>query len=132
MRKLVNVMICLLVVCFLFGALGGESGSSKVERKYQYLPARQNLWVIDHEKGAIMHFKFPDIEDKPIQRSKKPYLIDRKRFPRNDSRFFLSTSSLSNRLWFVNDKTGEVQTLRYRLDGTFVAEFQLQVGLQFQ
>lgn len=126
-----TVLICgLLAGVCLVSVLGAQLGGSPAQR-YQYLPARQNLWVIDHEKGAIVFFKFPDSQDRPIQRS-KTYFVDRTRFPQGEAHFELSMRSLSSLLWITNKKTGEVQVLRYRRDGTFAAEFRLQAARQFQ
>ncbi len=129
MSKLLSFISGFFLIGLFFSVLGAQWGGVENSR-YQFLPAQQNLWVVDHKKGGIVFFKFPDTEDRSIQRS-KTYSVDRKRFPKNETTFVLSKRSMSSILWIVNDKTGEVQVLRYRRDGTFASEFQLQVARQF-
>ncbi len=134
MRIFVSVLVGMCAVMFLFGALlpqKGEPGSGNGDR-YLFLPARQNLWVVDQEKNAILFFKFPDNEDRPIQRSRRPFAIDRTRFPRDQTQFILSMRNLTSLLWISNTRTGAVQVIRYGRDGTFDAEFYLPAGQQFQ
>jgi len=134
MRRAVSFFVLGTVVVFLFGALGGDMSAgdrSAAESRFLFLPARQNLWVVDRVKGSVIFFKFPDNEDRPIQRSRS-FQIDRTRFPRGKTRFVLSMRNLTSIMWIVNEESGDVQVLRYRRDGTFDADFRLQVADQFQ
>ncbi len=132
MKRIVAVVAVVAVVGLVVQLLVGANWSEQTAKdKFLYLPARQNLWVVDREKGAIVFFKFPDTEERPIQRS-KTYFVDQERFPPNHTEFILSTRSLSSILWISNTKTGEVQVLRYRRDGTFASEFQLQAARHFE
>jgi hypothetical protein len=137
MRIAVSLLVGAGAVLFLFGALAPEPGATGASGlaagdRYLFLPARQNLWVVDQKKDAIMFFKFPDNEDRPIQRSRRSFPIDRSRFPREHTRFLLSMRNLTSLLWIVNGQTGEVQVIRYGRDGTFDAEFHLPAGQQFE
>ena len=134
MRSILGVALCLGAVVFLFGALAPETaitGGGEASGRFLFLPARDNLWVVDQTKGALVFFKFPDNQDRPIQRS-RTFSLDRTRFPADKTHFFTSMRNLTSLLWIANVETGEVQVIRYRRDGTFDTEFQLMAGQQFQ
>jgi 6-phosphogluconolactonase (cycloisomerase 2 family) len=130
MRGAVAMIVGGVMAGMLLGALAPERDASG-DKRYEFLPARQHLWVIDKERGEVVFFKFPDTETRPIQRS-KTYVVDRKRFPREETQFILSTRELSSVLWIVNEASGEVEVVRYTKDGAFDAEFRLSVSRQFE
>ena len=130
MRTVISVVMGICAVVFLFGALGAGGTPPSTGGRYLFLPARQNLWAVDKEKGAVIFFKFPDTDDRPIQRS-RTFTIDPARFPRDRTKYLLSIRNLTSLLWVVNEDTGEVETLSYRRDGTFAAEFHLMAAQQF-
>lgn len=130
MRAAVAMVVGGVMAGVLLGALAPES-EVRAEKRYDFLPARQHLWVVDKERGEVLFFKFPDTETRPIQRS-KAYVVDRKRFPREATQFILSTRELSSVLWIVNEATGDVEVVRYTKDGAFDAEFRLSVAQQFE
>ncbi len=115
----------------LLGGLTLCGASAGTSPRFQFLPARQNLWVVDHQKGAIIFFTFPDNEERPIQRS-RTFRVDRTFFPPGATRYILSQRNLTSLLWIVNQETGDVQVLRYRRDGTFSAAFRLQAAREFE
>jgi hypothetical protein len=134
MRCAVGGVLSACAVVFLLGALAPEKmvlGNGGATGRYLFLPARDNLWVVDQTKGALVFFKFPDNQDRPIQRS-RTFTLDRTRFPAERTTFFTSMRNLTSLLWIANVDTGEVMVLRYRRDGTFDTEFQLMAGQQFQ
>jgi hypothetical protein len=131
MRIAASILVGACAVIFLFGALAprGEPGTDSA--RYRYLPARQNLWVVDETSGEVIFFKFPDREDRPIQRSKS-FEIDRERFPAEKTEYLLSERELTSVFWIVNKETGDVQVLRYQRDGTVGISFNLMAAKQFE
>ncbi|HNR99737.1 MAG TPA: hypothetical protein PKX48_12425 [Planctomycetota bacterium] len=130
MRTAAAMLLGGLAAGTLLGALAPENETRAGER-YEFLPARQHLWVIDKERGEVLFLKFPDTETRPIQRSKL-YAVDRARFPRESTSFILSTRELSSVLWIVNTATGDIEVVRYTKDGSFNAQFRLSAAQQFQ
>lgn len=132
MRMLASVVLGALAVVLLFGAAAaGGLTSSASGGRYEFMPARQHLWVVDQERGAILFFQFPDTETRPIQRS-RIFMIDRERFPADQTRYLLSSREITSILWIVNEHSGEVQVVTYRKDGTFSTHFHLSTAGQFQ
>jgi hypothetical protein len=134
MRIAVSAVIGVCAGFCILSALGaGSAGKAPAQDddRYVFLPARQNLWVVDNVKSQIIFFKFPDREDRPIQRS-KVFSIDRTRFPRDVATFVLSEREVTSILWIVNSATGDVQVVRYQRDGTVGTPFNLLTAPQFE